>query len=333
MRQPLVSIIVPIYNAEKYLDRCMKSLLNQTYHNTEIVLVDDGSSDHSAEVCRKYTDQYEKVRFFQKSNGGAASARNFGIDHARGEYLAFVDADDYVQDIFIEKLLNLCLTYNSEIAMCDFVWVHTDECNFEQLVENKIQKVNTPMEMMYRCCNKNKIIETIIPNKLYKKSLFDDLRYPEGMTYEDLAMTHQILYKATSIAECNNKMYAYFMSDNSVTRKKYNIHNFRSENKAQDERIVFFRDIGEKQLFQKAVLSVQRNRVANFCKCYRELPEYKKERDQLRQKFNKDSKYLKDYKNINWQDRVLFFMFKISPVFCAKILWPVYVWKEEKSKQ
>ena len=329
--EDLISIIVPVYNAEKYLGRCIKSLVMQTYANIEIILVNDGSSDQSKQLCEAYAGKYDNIVLMDKENGGAASARNRGIDIAKGEYLAFVDADDYVQETFIERLYYLCKKYNSEIAICDFEWTDKDNINFKSLVAEEKEWVNTPMEMMFRCCNKDKIKETIVPNKLYKKELFGDFRYPEGMTYEDLAATHKILYKATSIAECNNKMYAYFMSGDSVTRKKYNLLNFNSENRAQNERLEFFEKLGNEELFQKALVSVQRNRIANYCKAAIDMPECVAQRQELLRKYREDCKNIKT--KVGCQDKILFSVFKISPWVCVKLLWPIYLVLDRKKNK
>ena len=321
--KPLISVIVPVYNAENYLHRCMESLLNQTYKNTEILLVNDGSKDNSLVLCKEYEQKYSNVRALDKENGGAASARNKGIDEAMGEYLSFIDADDYVHEYFLEKLYMLCQKYDSDIAMCDFVWTDGDVCDFQASLSVENTKNNTPLEMMYRCCNDDKIRETVIWNKLYKKALFDDMRYPERMTYEDLAMTHKILYKANSVAECKDKMYAYYMSSNSVTRTRYNTLNFDSENRAQDERLVFFENIGKKDLTRKNMIAVQRNRMKNYCKAMLYIKDQKR-CDALKTKFNETFEELKHNYGMGFIDGIMFWTFKNFTFVYVHILYRLY---------
>lgn len=326
----LISIIVPVYNVEKYLQRCIESLISQTYKNIEIILVNDGSTDNSGEICRAYAQKYKNIVLIEKENEGISVARNTGIEIAKGSYISFVDSDDYIQNIFIERLYNLCKKNNSEVAICDFERTQQNNLNFTLLDQTGDEKVSTPEEMMFRCCNKNKTKETLAWNKLYKKELFSDIRYPKGRIYEDLATTHKVLYKANLISECNDKMYAYYMSDNSITRKKYSLRHFECENMAQNERLEFFKNTGNIELYNKALISIQRNRIANYCKCCLELADCKEEQNNLLTIIRRDEKKIRNWKNMDFQDKILFALFRISPMLCVKILWPFYMKRERK---
>jgi len=326
----LVSVVVPVYNPGKYLDRCLHSLRQQTYSNLEIILVDDGSTDGSGERCDEYVLQDSRIHVIHKENGGAASARNRGIDVSTGTYLVFIDADDYVDLYFVEILYRLCKKNNCLVSICDLTWTTENHLNFTELNPDEKEFVSDSMQLMYRCCNKNKIKETIICNKMYRRDLFEDLRYPEGVTYEDLATTHKILYHAGRVAETTRIMYAYYKSENSVTRRKYSLLNFDSENKAQDERAVFFHEIGDMQLFEHAIISIERNRIANYCKCARYLPDCKQERHSLRQRFVKDYKYIRRSSRLGGKDSILFKLFLALPWVCVHLLWPIYNKQEMK---
>lgn len=316
---PLISVVVPVYNAESYVKKCVDSLISQTYSPVEIILVNDGSTDSSLSVIREL--ECESIRVIDKPNGGAAYARNVGVDEASGEYVTFVDADDYVSSDYISVLYNLITKYNSDISFVGFVMTNDKQYSFSSGSDTRLVSRE---DMLYRLCNQNKIKETIIPCKLYKRDLLKQIRFPEGMTYEDLASTYKLFASVDSAAESDDILYAYYQSEDSVMRGKYNLKNFNSENRAWDERIEFYSELDNQRLYEHALVSCERNRVANYCKCREHIGLNEAKDSGIIKKFREDWPKIKKSKELSFKDKVLFNMYKLSPGFVYHILWPLY---------
>lgn len=199
----LVSIIVPVYNVEKYVLKCLKSLAGQTYKDIEVIVVDDGSTDKSGKICDEFKD--ERFRVFHKKNGGLSSARNFGIKKARGNVLAFVDSDDFVKKDFIEKMLN---------RLNDDIYVVV--CGYNN--EKPKEEVLSGREATIRLLIKQENIDLITWNKLYRKSLFIDnnIWFPEGKKHEDALTTYKLLSKAKRVGYIPDALYGYVVRDGSI---------------------------------------------------------------------------------------------------------------------
>lgn len=323
----LISVIIPVYNAEQYIDRCMESVLNQTYKNIEVLLIDDGSTDGSLDKCAIYSEQYSNILAFSKKNGGAADARNFGIERAKGEYIAFVDIDDFIHPQYFEILYSNCLKYDAQISICQFKIVHSD--HIVEKIEKQEIKCRDNIEILYDCCALKKTAVVSPCCKLIKKDIFKTIRFPIGRTYEDLATAHKIMYAAEKIVISDSELYYYYMSDNSVTRKAYSLLNFNSENLAQDERLEFYKKLNNEDLYQVLLVSVERNRIANYCKAQKYLKQYKDEKNKLRKKFLNDYKFVQ-LKKCGVVDRVLFWMFRFMPAVCVYIMFPIYEYHGSK---
>ena len=218
MDNKLISIVVPVYNVENYLERCINSLINQTYKNIQIILVDDGSNDNSPSICDYYKSIYKNIVVIHKENGGLSDARNKGIDVARGEYITFVDSDDYVELDYIEYMYNLIEKDLTEIAICGYI-VHFDN----QLKKLKDYYNSSKMDtekVLKRILYSNKI-EVSAWAKLYKTSLFKNVRYPKGKLFEDIGTTYKLLEKCKVISVGLSPKYHYIMRKDSIVNKKF----------------------------------------------------------------------------------------------------------------
>lgn len=214
----LISVIVPIYNVEKYLNRCIKSIINQSYTNLEIILVDDGSKDNCPYLCDKWAKIDERIVVIHKENGGLSDARNAGIDVSHGNYLSFIDSDDYIHKDFIKVLYELCKKYDSDISMCGVFETSKDEdCNCD--LESSNECVKYSKTILERKDN----ILCVAWNKLYKKEVFKYIRYPKGKLHEDVAVINKILYYSNKIAITDLKLYFYFNNPNSIMRSTFSI--------------------------------------------------------------------------------------------------------------
>lgn len=215
----LISVIVPIYNTKEYLDRCIQSICSQTYTNLEIILIDDGSTDGSSILCEQWMKRDKRIRVFHKKNGGLSDARNCGIDIATGEYIGFVDSDDYIEPQMYEILLNGCIKYKAKMACCG---------RFDEF-EGKTQKESFIVPTWTWWKSEEAITNLLLWNgldsaawdKLYEKKLWDDIKYPYGEISEDVPITGKLIQKAGGIVHVGKPLYHYCHRENSITTSEY----------------------------------------------------------------------------------------------------------------
>ena len=208
-----VSVIVPVYNVEKYLEKCLDSLVNQTLKDIEIIVVNDGTKDNSQEIIDKYVKKYpKKVKGFIKENGGLSSARNYGLKYAKGEYIAFIDSDDYVELDMLEKMYNKAINNNYNIVVCDTIEVD----------ENNGNKVYKKSNFNYSNNDiKNYIISPPMAcTRLYKRYIFDEINFEEGIFYEDLNLIPSLVLKTDNIGFIDEGLYYYLQRSGSIMKQK-----------------------------------------------------------------------------------------------------------------
>lgn len=213
-----ISIIVPVYKVEAYLEKCILSLINQTYHEIEILLIDDGSPDRSGAICDEYALKDDRIKVVHKPNAGQAIARNTGIEIATGDYLAFVDSDDFLHPEMCGFLLRNLEEGGADIAICAFKMVY-DHADVSDHTSYKTQ-LFTNIEALDLFFTFSAINMTVVWNKLYKKSLFDELRFPVDSIREDEAISYQLIYNSGKISITNRLMYFYFQRDDSFVHVK-----------------------------------------------------------------------------------------------------------------
>lgn len=219
MEKDLISVIVPIYNVGKYLEKCLKSIINQTYKNMEIILVDDGSTDNSGSICDKYVNVDSRINVIHKKNGGASEAKNVAIDIATGQYITFVDSDDYIQEDYIEYLYNLIKKYNCNMCVTAYYVENANKkiTNFGKTYEEKLLNQEEAISRML--CEEGFSVSPWA--KLYKKEIFKGIRYPVGKIYEDNETTYKLMEKCEKIAYGNEPKYTYVKRENSVMNTKF----------------------------------------------------------------------------------------------------------------
>ena len=180
MEEDLITIVIPIYKVENYLDKCVKSVINQTYKNLEIILVDDGSPDNCPKKCDEYEKKDTRIKVIHKENGGLSDARNAGIDIAKGKYITFIDSDDYVSEDYVEYMYNLLKQNNTKMSTCETQVVNIEkETEMEtQFVENI--EILTKRDLFYKILFAQKS-DVSAYSKLYETELFKDIRYPKGV--------------------------------------------------------------------------------------------------------------------------------------------------------
>lgn len=224
---PLVSVIVPCYNVEQYLPKCIDSILEQTYQNLEVWLVDDGSPDSCGEICDEYAKKDSRIKVIHKQNGGLADARNVALDVMTGEYVVCVDSDDYISPTHIEGLYNLIEKYGAQVAVnnsCNFfegTTPHPARKKEEEVVFSSGLKA---VEAMFY----QELFDTCAWGKMYKASLFGDIRYPKGLLFEDLPTTYRLLLKADKVVFNDEQSYYYLLRSNSIEGAAFSPHKLDS---------------------------------------------------------------------------------------------------------
>ena len=217
----LISVIVPIYNVEKYLDRCVDSIINQTYKNLEIILVDDGSPDNCPQMCDDYAKKDRRIKVVHKENGGLSDARNVGMKVATGEYVSFIDSDDYVSLDFYETLLETIVDNDSDIVECGVVKFYENE-KFDKY-NNDLKVTNYDTVDALDGLISESPFKQHVWNKLYKSSVALDIPYAVGKLNEDEFWTYQIFGKAKKVTRIYKTMYYYFQRGSSIMGNGYNI--------------------------------------------------------------------------------------------------------------
>lgn len=212
--EDLISVIVPIYNVEKYLEKCLKSIINQTYKKLEIILIDDGSTDNSGKICDNYISLDKRIVVVHKKNGGLSDARNVGINMSSGKYITFVDSDDFIDQRMYEILYKNIKNTNSDISICKYYKFEQEEEIVEYTMKEKltIYEKDDILNHMY-----DDYLNTIVAwNKLYKKTIFKNIQYPKGEILEDAAIIHYILNIADKVVYSNLELYFYRQRENSI---------------------------------------------------------------------------------------------------------------------
>lgn len=220
----MISVIVPIYNVEDYLSKCIESLINQTYSKLEIILVDDGSPDNCPKICDKYAEADNRIKVIHKPNGGLSDARNAGLDIATGEYIGFIDSDDYIDEHMYEDMLFAIEKDDADLCICGYDRVDDDgEIKSSAHYKNALLSQKEAYEMLVQ----GNVYFIISCNKLYKREIFDNLRFKIGRTHEDEFIMHHAYGECTKIVTLENSYYNYLMRDSSIVGSvKGNIKHF-----------------------------------------------------------------------------------------------------------
>lgn len=238
----LLSVVVPVYKVELYLNKCVDSVLSQTYTEFELILVDDGSPDLCGEMCDEYAKKDDRIKVIHKPNGGLSDARNAGIELAKGEYITFIDSDDWVDITYLEKLYNLMIETGSDISVCNFIRTENEDVTIDS--ENiEISEYTSPEILRYMFGTFG-VQLTVAWGKLYRTELFEEIRYPVGKVHEDEATTYKLLYKAGKTVVSNEKLLYYRQRGGSIMRSGFKLKNKFDAIKAFEERAEFFKKIG-----------------------------------------------------------------------------------------
>ena len=247
---PLISVIIPIYKVEKYLNKCIDSVLNQVYENLEIILVDDGSPDNCPQICDSYAKQDPRIVVIHKKNGGLSDARNAGIEIAHGEYVLFVDSDDWIHEKCIHLLYEYCNKYDADIAIGNHRKFSEIDVTIEQ---NDIKEKDYEIISATEACKRNcfEVVFVTSWGKLIKRKLISNNLFPKGKIHEDEFSTYKLLFKSNKIIYTSNEIYYYLIRSTSIMGKKKSIYH-KDAVVALIEKIKFY-DKFEKKLVSFAI--------------------------------------------------------------------------------
>lgn len=242
-----VSIIVPVYQVKEYLDMCVQSLRAQTYRSLEIILIDDGSTDGSGQLCDRYAREDVRVKVLHQKNKGLSGARNEGLKLATGGYIAFVDSDDVVSPDFIETLYTIINEYHAQIAVCSYEKGEQAAWGRGNRDKGREYCISAD-EMLLQWHGKRKKIETVVWNKLYHRSVFGGKAdiFPEGKLHEDVYISHLLVNNAERVAVTDRKLYLYRSRTGSIKKSPVTEERVKQNLDAQRARLEFFKKAGMK---------------------------------------------------------------------------------------
>ena len=317
---PEISIIVPVYNVEKYLSKCIDSILNQTFNNFELILVDDGSTDSSIQICDEYRMKDKRIKVIHKQNGGLSSARNAGLDIALGKYIGFVDSDDFIHKNMYQLLYSNLTKYNGDISICRFGRIFDGEksTNIEDSCNVKVTEMTgyNALENLYN----DKFLDFIVAwNKLYKREIFKDIRYPVGKIHEDEFIIHRILYESKKVIYIDKILYYYYQRDNSIMGKKFNLKSI-DRVYAYKDRVDFFRKKLFLQLQYKAECTFTGELFEVYFKAKHILKLERNELKKIKKIFIEDLKNLIKNPKFKWKEKVMWIIFLISDNLYEKLI-------------
>ena len=256
----LISVIVPIYNVEKYLSECIDTLIKQSFDNLEIILIDDGSTDNCPTICDEYQKKDKRIKVIHKKNGGLSDARNSGLKIAKGEYIIFVDSDDFVNINFVEVLYNLCVQNNSEMAICKFARVQEiTDVDWEFLDNSYEKEIMTGKEFTISVYEgKSENLGFVAWNKIYKKELFEKnkIEYPVNRYYEDTFTTFKLLYYSKKVVVTDVPLYYYRSREGSIITSNITLKKLNDMLEADIYPVSYYDERKEVELF---------NLSANYC--------------------------------------------------------------------
>ena len=321
----LISVIIPVYKVEKYLCRCVDSVLEQTYTNMEIILVDDGSPDNCPVMCDEYARQDSRVKVIHQENAGLSGARNAGIDMAQGQWLAFVDSDDYLAADFLERLYQACVDTGSSLSVCRWEYVRGETIPEHGTGETRVY---TGREMLANLYVPDGAYFVVAWNKLYRKEFFEDIRYPLGRIHEDEATTYRIYDKVKKAAYVDRSLYGYFVTPVSITR------GFNPKRMdwvtAVAERLDFFEQKGYTELMVPGLQALADGSIDIWFGLRDQLPGSEKQQEEIRTLIREGLRRVKKYGKFPLRTEIGYRLFLTWPGLYRKLLNQV---KDENGKQ
>lgn len=321
MNNPLISVIVPVYKAEKYFDKCVNSIINQTYKNLEIILVDDGSPDICGKMCDEFAEKDSRVRVFHKENGGQSSARNVGLDNMSGEYVGFVDSDDWIEPNMYERLMSLIKKYDAQISACgtklEYLNGTSGYFNPDYPNDTKIRYYST-FEALEQTFN-NTMITYSPCDKLYQSEIFSSLRMTEGRIYEDMEIIPKCIELADRVVYDPIPLYHYNLTEESTIRGEFDLKQFAQVDVAFERAQEY--SVKHPKLYHKAISSYMEI-CLNVIHCSKNIEKCNERRQEIISKLRKktDSETMKE---LSKKAKIKLIALKISP-YLFELMMDIY---------
>jgi len=310
---PEISVIVPVYKVEKYIEKCVDSILAQSFTDFELWLVDDGSPDNCGAICDAYAEMDARVKVIHKKNGGLSDARNAALDVMQGKYVFFVDSDDWIASDALESTHTALKRTGAKVATGNIVSVYEDGREKTLYAPTQEEKILRGEEMLTTLLRPNAW------NRLYDAEVFRDLRYPVGRLYEDVFLYHRILERIDSMVLTGKNSYYYLVRTGSIMNMAYNIK-FTDIVDAVYERAEWLEHIGQDDLADETRLFVYSQVAAAYAHLDKHNCEHMKRLREIKLLYDESYEKLKRSKQIGWKQQVRMFILKYSPTLHT-MLW------------
>lgn len=319
---PLISVIVPVYNGEAFIEKCFNSILNQTYENLEIIIINDGSKDKSPEICDEFAELDERIIVVHQSNVGLSSVRNKGLDMASGDLIGFVDSDDSIHPKMYEILLKHLNDNGADIAMCGITKVYN--ANISEHIKGSDKKITNQQihsfrqEEAFQNLFNEKNLAMVVPwNKLYKREIFKHVRYPDGKVHDDEFVIHHIIQATNKIVFTDAILYYYYHNEASFTNEKYNLKRLDAIEALRD-RVLLFELQKYNYLLQQVTNTYLHLIIIHYYSVKRHFPSEKGVLSELKNEFRTG---FKNYKNIlNEKDKMELKLFLFNPTVYSRFI-------------
>lgn len=310
----MISVIVPVYNVEKYVKRCVTSILDQTYQDFELILVDDGSTDQSGGICDELKEKDPRIRVIHQKNGGLSAARNRGLGEAGGAYIAYIDSDDYVDASYLAVLYENAVCHQADVSVCSYRLVWEDNRAKSMGDENGGVKLYSGVEAAREIVGNHREGMITAWGKLYHHTLRDLLLYPEGRLHEDEFVTYKVLYQAKKVVETLQPLYNYFQREKSIMNHGYSRRQLDKE-AALKEAIAFFEEKQETELAAYAVKRYLLSLQIAWYRVHRFMPNEKEILTELNQEWKT---VYENHKTVireksSWLDKASVLIYGLSP--------------------
>lgn len=306
----LITVIINVYNREKYIKKCIDSVINQTYKNLEILIINDGSTDNTLKICKTYRDK--RIKIITTKNQGLSLSRNVGIDNAKGEYLYFIDSDDFIESDTIEYLYNLCKKYKSDFSTCEPLIIY--DYNYKNKQPREKIKVLNKQQMLKKVLISEKYKNSTW-NKLIKKELYNNVRF-ENRIINDVVVTYKLVLKSEKIVYSNQKKYCYLKHQNAITRTGYEkIDRTSDYYKAIIERYEYIKKIYPNMIENN--IGLLRAILKLYLIKNKQIEEYLKEQNAI-DLFNKTFSFRMLFADAQLKEKIKIILFRINPKLYKK---------------
>ena len=307
-----ISVIIPVYKVEKYLSKCVDSVLNQTYTNIEVILVDDGSPDSCPEICDNYKGRDRRIKVIHKQNGGLSDARNAALEIAEGDYISFVDSDDWVDDNLLKVLHDALTRTNADMSISNMVSV--TETGMQSAMRNNVDhEVVLEGSQIWSTLN-----QPCAPTKLYNAAIWKDLRFPVGRLYEDAFIYHHILEKVTRLVQTDKTNYYYLLRQGSIMHTAYDVR-FTDIIDAVEDRISTLEKYGQDEYVEKNRLFIYSQSAVALAHLDMRKEVEKKKRQEVWKIYKKHFPKLLRNRYASTKEKILFCLLRFAPRIHSKL--------------